>query len=82
VHGSVTGSVLGPGVLVEEGAVVTDSVLLGDVVVRAGARVTRAVLDERTEVGAGATAGRAGGGITVTARDDRVAPEQRREEDG
>jgi glucose-1-phosphate adenylyltransferase len=82
VHGTVTGSVLGPGVRVEAGAVVTDSVLLGDVVVRSGARVTRAVLDERTEVGAGATVGRAGGGITVTARDDRVAPEERREEDG
>ncbi|HEY6744994.1 MAG TPA: sugar phosphate nucleotidyltransferase [Mycobacteriales bacterium] len=82
VHGTVTGSVLGPGVRVEEDAVVTDSVLHGDVVVRAGARVTRAVLDERTEVGAGARVGRSRGGITVTARDDRVGPEQRREEDG
>ena len=67
------GSRLGP---------LTGPVLLGDVVVRPGARVARAVPDERTEVGAGATAGRADGGIAVTARDDRVAPEERREEDG
>jgi glucose-1-phosphate adenylyltransferase len=73
LHGTVERSVLGPGVVVEAGATVRDSVVLADAVVRAGATVERAVLDERTRVGAGARFGRAGGGITVTRRDARLA---------
>jgi glucose-1-phosphate adenylyltransferase len=57
VSGEVVGSVLGPGVVVEKGAVVRDSVLLEDCVVRAGAEVRTAVLDERCEVLAGARVG-------------------------
>ena len=53
VSGRVVGSVLSPGVVVEEGAVVERSVLLHGVVVRAGARVERAIVDSRVEVGAG-----------------------------
>lgn len=74
IRGTVHGSVLGPGVRVEEGAEVLDSVLLADCVVRAGARVERAVLDERTEVGEGARAGRPDGGLTVTRRGTTVDP--------
>jgi glucose-1-phosphate adenylyltransferase len=50
-------SVLGPGVVVEKGAVVRDSVLMEDCVVRSGATVRTAVLDERCEVLAGARVG-------------------------
>lgn len=50
VSGLVTGSVLGPGVVVERGAEVHDSVVMEDCVIRAGAVVRTAVLDERTEV--------------------------------
>ncbi len=50
VSGEVVDSVLGPGVLVEAGAMVCDSVLMEDCVVRAGARVQTAVIDERCEV--------------------------------
>lgn len=50
VAGRVRGSVLSPGVVVEDGASVLDSVLLPGVVVRSGARVQRAVLDDRVEV--------------------------------
>jgi glucose-1-phosphate adenylyltransferase len=50
VSGRVTGSVLGPGVVVEKGAEVHDSVLMEDCVVRAGAVVRTTVLDERCEV--------------------------------
>jgi glucose-1-phosphate adenylyltransferase len=57
VAGTVERSVVGPGVVVEAGAVVRDAVLLDDVVVRRGARVTRAVLDEGVEVGADAHVG-------------------------
>ena len=73
LYGTVRGSVLGAGVVVEAGASVVDSVLLADTVVRAGATVTRAVLDERTEVGADARIGRPDGGIAVTGRGVAVA---------
>lgn len=57
VRGTVRRSVLGPGVVVEAGAVVEDAVLLEDVVVRRDARVATAVLDERVVVGRGAQVG-------------------------
>ena len=57
VGGRVRGSVLSPGVVVEDGATVLDSVLLPGVVVRSGARVQRAVLDDRVEVRAEAQVG-------------------------
>jgi glucose-1-phosphate adenylyltransferase len=50
VSGVVTGSVLGPGVVVEKGAEVHDSVVMEDCVIRAGAVVRTTVLDERCEV--------------------------------
>jgi glucose-1-phosphate adenylyltransferase len=72
VAGQVSGSVLSPGVVVEEGATVVDSVLLPGVVVRAGATVTRAVLDDNVEVGQRATVG-GDGDITLVGREARVA---------
>jgi glucose-1-phosphate adenylyltransferase len=57
VEGEVERSVLGPGVHVEEGAVVRDSVLLRDCTVRGGGVVEQAVLDERVEVRGGARVG-------------------------
>jgi glucose-1-phosphate adenylyltransferase len=71
VAGTVTGSVLSPGVVVEAGATVTDSVLLPGVVVRAGATVTRAVLDDNVVVGEGATVG-GDGDITLVGREAEV----------
>jgi glucose-1-phosphate adenylyltransferase len=71
VAGQVSGSVLSPGVIVEEGATVVDSVLLPGVRVRAGATVTRAVLDDNVEVGKGATVG-GDGDITLVGREARV----------
>lgn len=65
VGGRVERSVIGPGVVVEDGAEVRDSVLLDRVVVRAGARVTRTVVDEGVEVDAGAVVGSDGGEPTV-----------------
>ncbi|MFP5318069.1 MAG: glucose-1-phosphate adenylyltransferase family protein [Acidimicrobiia bacterium] len=53
VEGRVVGSVLSPGVVVEEGAVVERSVLLHGAVVRAGARVEQAIVDTGFEVAAG-----------------------------
>ena len=68
VSGNVRGSVLSPGVVVEQGATVVDSVLLPGVRVRAGATVTRAVLDDNVVVGERATVG-GEGDITLVGRE-------------
>jgi uncharacterized protein YaiI (UPF0178 family) len=57
VAGDVVRSVLGPGVVVEEGASVRDSVLLGDVTVRRGAQVAFAIVDGEVEVASGPGSG-------------------------
>lgn len=54
VAGTVTQSVLSPGVSVEAGAVVERSVILHDAVIRAGARVVEAIVDSGAEVRPGA----------------------------
>ena len=82
VCGLVTGSVLGPGVVVERGAEVHDSVLMEDCVVRAGAVVRTSVLDERCEVAARARVGAEPSvrlardeDVVLVGRDSRVAGE-------
>jgi glucose-1-phosphate adenylyltransferase len=50
VRGTVVRSVVGPGVIVEEGADVRDAVLLHDSHVGARAQVTRAILDAEAQV--------------------------------
>ena len=57
VRGRVVNSVLSPGVVIEEGAVVRDSVLFHDAVVRRGASIGAAILDVRVEVGADSAVG-------------------------
>jgi glucose-1-phosphate adenylyltransferase len=57
VRGSVIRSVLGPGVVVEEGALVRDSVVFQDSVVEEGARLDWAVVDRDCVVGRGAEVG-------------------------
>lgn len=74
VRGRVTRSVLGPGVVVEEGAEVSDAVIFHEAVIRRGARVARAVLDSEVEVGEGAAVGDAAGEIAVVGRAVRLAP--------
>ena len=66
VEGTVTGSVLGPGVVVRAGAQVTDSVLFDDVVIEADAQVSTTILDEGVHVGAGARVGQEGGQDDLT----------------
>jgi len=72
VAGSVQGSVLSPGVVVEQGARVVDSVLLPGVRIRAGATVTRAVLDDGVVVGERASVG-GDGDIALVGRAAEVA---------
>lgn len=51
VEGTVKRSVLFPGVLVEEGAVVEDSILFFDTVVEAGAVVKKVITDKKVRIG-------------------------------
>jgi glucose-1-phosphate adenylyltransferase len=51
VNGTVTESVLSPGVVVEEGAVIHQSIIMHDVRIGAGARLSRVVLDKNVQVG-------------------------------
>lgn len=57
ISGHVIRSVIAPGVIVEEGAVVQDSILLHKTVVERGATVIRAILDEEVHVGKDAIIG-------------------------
>ncbi len=66
VEGTVTRSVLAPGVQVAAGAVVTDSVLLDDVRVGPGATVERSVVDEQARIRGRAEVGGAQGEDPVT----------------
>ena len=51
IMGTVVNSVLAPGVVVEEGAVVSDSILFADCRVKRGAVVDHSILDKRVSVG-------------------------------
>ena len=64
VYGRVSRSVLAPGVVVEEDAVVSDSVLLQDYVVEAGATVEHSIIDGNVRVGRDAWVGSATAGET------------------
>ncbi|MFD4024516.1 glucose-1-phosphate adenylyltransferase [Streptomyces sp. NPDC058576] len=57
IRGQVTGSVLSPGVIVEQGAVVQGSVLHHSVRVGRGAVVRNAILDKNVDIPPGATIG-------------------------
>jgi len=71
VRGTVRRSVLGPGVVIEPGAVVEDAVLLAGVHVARDARVVTSILDERVRVEAGARVGEAT--RATRAHDDHIA---------
>lgn len=76
ILGTVRNSVLGPGVVVEEGAVVEDSVIMNDVVIGKGAKVIYSILDANVTVGAGATVGEdksTAAGIAVIGADVKVS---------
>jgi glucose-1-phosphate adenylyltransferase len=57
VHGEVVRSVIGPGAVVEEGALVRNSIVFADSVISKGARVDWAIVDERVLVAPGAVVG-------------------------
>ncbi len=57
LEGSVQHSVISPGVIIENGAVVRDSVVMHRCRIEAGAIVDRAILDKNVQVGSGAQVG-------------------------
>jgi len=61
IQGTVVNSVLSPGVVVEQGAIVRDSILFQDCVVKANAEIDLAICDKFVEVGEGAKIGVGGG---------------------
>ncbi|MBE6707533.1 MAG: glucose-1-phosphate adenylyltransferase [Ruminococcaceae bacterium] len=67
IYGTVINSVLGAGVVVEEGAVVADSVILENVTVKAGAQIRYAIIDSGTVVGSEAKIGEDGAGVGAIA---------------
>jgi glucose-1-phosphate adenylyltransferase len=79
IHGKVSRSIIGPGCIIERGAVVEDSVLTHGVIVERSATVTHAVLDEHVHVASRAEVGvdsvlDASRGLTVTSRRIVAAP--------
>ena len=79
VRGRVVCSVLGPGVVVEEGATVRDSVVLHDTVIGPRAMVARAIVDMRATVEEGARVGARGaeGGIAIVGLRARIPAKDR-----
>jgi glucose-1-phosphate adenylyltransferase len=57
IRGTVSNSVLSPGVYVSPGAVVRDSVIMNDTWIGPGARIERSVIDKQVVIGAGAQIG-------------------------
>lgn len=80
IKGYVECSVLGPGVVVEEGAKVRESILMQNVHVKANAKVDCAIVDQQVTVGEGATVGRLcngkpgeeGAGVTLVGREAAI----------
>ncbi|MDV8000621.1 glucose-1-phosphate adenylyltransferase family protein [Rhodococcus sp. IEGM 1408] len=66
IHGEIRHSVVGPGAVIEQGALVRDSVILPGAVVRSGARVETAVVDSGVVVPAEASIGEPRAGATET----------------
>ena len=55
--GGVGGSILSPGVVVENAALVESSIIFDDVTIEPGARIRRAIVDKESRIHAGATIG-------------------------
>jgi len=57
LYGDVVHSILSPGVIVEEGAIVRDSIIMTDTVIGRGAVIDRSIIDKEVKVGSGAVVG-------------------------
>lgn len=57
IHGEVINSVLGTGVVVEEGAIIKDSIIMGGSVIGAGTVCNKAIIAENVTIGTGCELG-------------------------
>ena len=57
VYGAVYNSVVGPGVIIEEGAVVSDSIIMQECVIKKGANLNRAIVASGSVIGEDAVLG-------------------------
>ncbi len=57
IYGEVTGSVIGPDVVIEEGAVIKDSIVMSHSRIGAGSRIEKAVIAENVKVGSNVVMG-------------------------
>ncbi len=57
VYGSVYNSVLGPGVFVDEGAIIRDSIIMEKCTIGKGTVIERAIIDQKCEIGDNVTIG-------------------------
>ena len=57
VYGTVIDSVLGPEVVVEEGAVIRDSIIMARSIIKKGTNISRCIVDEETTIGEGVCIG-------------------------
>jgi len=77
VYGTVINSVLSPGVVVEEGAVVKDAVIMTETVIKKGASVNFSIIAARVTVGENASVGEDIGiseGVTLVGSDTVIEP--------
>lgn len=72
INGEVIRSVISPGVVVEEGAVVRDSIVQHRCIIRAGAVVDRSILDKEVTVGRGSVVGEGDSSVANYERPDIV----------
>ena len=84
IRGRVEHSVLSPGVIVREGAVVRDSIIMGDTIIAEGAVIERCIIDKQAYIGPGSRLGfgddtpnmldprRVNTGITLVGKNARV----------
>lgn len=66
VDGEVSGSLIGPGVVVPAGCRVIDSIILPNVTLGAGCRIERTIIDKNVVVGSDAHVGHGRGGVVNT----------------
>ena len=57
IYGTVTRSILGPGVIVQKGAVVEDSIIMENTVIAEGAQIYRSIIDENCVISKGVQMG-------------------------
>ena len=57
VYGEISNSVIGAGVVIEEGAVVTNSIIMNNTVIKKGAKIEKSIIAESVEVGENAELG-------------------------